>query len=472
MKNTEVILGPPGTGKTTTLLGIVDKALSSGVHPDKIAYVSFTRKAAQEAKERAKEKFKEQYPKASFNYFRTLHSLAYLQLGLNRKQVMSKKHVQVFADIMNLELSGSYDYGEMVNLGTTQDDKVMTMENLSRITMRSIRDIVYDSEEDVSVAEVERVAEGLFKYKQAHGLLDFTDFLEEAIKLPTILDFDLLVVDEAQDLSLLQWKYVEKLASNSKKIYIAGDDDQAIFRWNGAAVEYIKHIDAPKKVLRQSWRVPQRVHYRASLIISNITNRIDKFWKPKQGIEGNIFDYGSIEQLDLNSGEWYILARNDYLLSEAKAFCQTMGYYYTYRGQRSVPNSVMNAILAWEKWDGEGDTEEFDKFIKNKPEGIDPSTPWYEALDNLPPFTVEYIRGMLRNGEVLSKPPRITISTIHGVKGGEADNVALITDMAPKTFERYMDDPDDEHRVMYVAVTRTKKNLHIIDPQTDMHYEI
>ena len=52
------IFGPPGTGKTTTLLNMVDEALSSGVTPNKIAFLAFTRKAAHEAKERACQRFK------------------------------------------------------------------------------------------------------------------------------------------------------------------------------------------------------------------------------------------------------------------------------------------------------------------------------------------------------------------------------------------------------------------------------
>ena len=51
------IFGPPGTGKTTTLLNMVDEALATGVPPSRIAFLAFTRKAATEAKERALARF-------------------------------------------------------------------------------------------------------------------------------------------------------------------------------------------------------------------------------------------------------------------------------------------------------------------------------------------------------------------------------------------------------------------------------
>ena len=72
---------------------------------------------------------------------------------------------------------------------------------------------------------------------------------------------------------------------------------------------------------------------------------------------------------------------------------------------------------------------------------------------------------MRANGEQLNKEPRILLSTIHGVKGGEADNVVLLTDLSKNTQKNMDRYPDDENRLFYVGATRTKDHLHIIKPK-------
>ena len=53
----------------------------------------------------------------------------------------------------------------------------------------------------------------------------------------------------------------------------------------------------------------------------------------------------------------------------------------------------------------------------------------------------------------------IKLSTIHGSKGGEANNVLLYMDLTGKALEQMARNPDDAYRVLYVGITRTKENL-------------
>ncbi len=86
-----IVLGPPGTGKTHTLLNKVDDYLK-GTDPDKVGYFAFTKKAANEAKERAIDKFN--FTEDDLPYFRTLHSLAFRRLGINKENVMQRRHYE------------------------------------------------------------------------------------------------------------------------------------------------------------------------------------------------------------------------------------------------------------------------------------------------------------------------------------------------------------------------------------------
>ena len=90
---------------------------------------------------------------------------------------------------------------------------------------------------------------------------------------------------------------------------------------------------------------------------------------------------------------------------------------------------------------------------------------WYKAFAGLDTETENYIRNMLANKEKITQNPRITLSTIHAAKGGEADNVLLLPDITKSAADQNDMDPDELHRLFYVAVTRAKNSLHILEPR-------
>ena len=275
-----IVLGPPGTGKTHTLLEKVDDYLKT-TNPDRIGYFAFTRKAANEAKERAMKKFN--FSEDDLPHFRTLHSLAFRTLGIKKDQVMQKRHYEDLGRKENLFLDyNDYDEEE-TGLFTTKSDYLRII-NLAKLRNISI-DRQYNMKEhnqDVEYGTLIHLANELERYKKEYNLIDYNDMILKFIQKDMSPNFDVVFIDEAQDLSLMQWSMVKNIWEKTVDSYIAGDDDQAIFRWAGADVDSFIAQEGKPLHLKESKRVPRKIHELANDIISRVNNRIDKSWNPKK----------------------------------------------------------------------------------------------------------------------------------------------------------------------------------------------
>ena len=485
-----IVLGPPGTGKTTTMLNKVDDHLKT-TDPNKIGYFAFTQKAAYEARDRAMEKFN--LSEDDLPYFRTLHSLAFRRLGIKKESVMQKSHYEDLGKRVGFPVDYMEYEDEEGGIFSTKSDylRILQLAQLRNISFEKQYDLK-EHTQDVEFDKLRILSHELERYKKEHTLIDFNDMILEFVKSDASPAFDVVFIDEAQDLSLIQWDMAKSIWNKSGDSYIAGDDDQAIFRWAGADVD--SFIAQTGKILNltQSYRIPRAVHDVAMKIIGRVSNRLAKKWEPRT-YAGTVKSYHDFEHVDMTKGEWLVLARTRYMLNDLEETLYQKGLYYKNKFKKSYEQDLHEAIIDWEKL-REGASLEYSKIEKifsfispknlekekmfgmvkdsfyninqlKKDFGLRTDAVWYEGLDQAPIRRVEYIRKMRSNGEQLNKKPRILLSTIHGVKGGEAQNVVLLTDLSLNTQKGYERNPDDENRLFYVGATRTKENLHIIEPK-------
>jgi DNA helicase-2/ATP-dependent DNA helicase PcrA len=487
------VIGPPGTGKTQTLLDKVIEYKNKGTPLDRIGYFAFTRKAAHEARDR----FLETFPhltKKNIKHFRTLHSFAFRHLGLQEENVMQEEHYKIIGEQCKLRIKyASYEKNDFNGIFTSNSE-YLNLINLARVRNISVLDQL-DRNEHLGKIErdkIQVVAKHIESYKNTYQLIDFSDMIEKfmsEIQLPSakVPKFEVIFIDEAQDLSLIQWKMIKLLQNHTKDIYIAGDDDQAIFGWAGADVDSFISFDAVEIPLKQSKRVPRMIHTRALLRLDNIkSGRLDKPWNTPTSADGTIKIFFSIDHINMQKGDWYILARTNDLLIPIIRGLRKRGLYFETKQGRSISESLYRDILNWESWKKGKELntievqrllERFDKKFEESDDKLfklsDLKTKyklnhrlqWYDAFTAVTPHMKTYIRAMRSNGEDLRLKPRIKVLTLHGSKGGEATNVIILQNQTRNTIKgatKTIMKQDEEQRVWYVGLTRCSKNLFLI----------
>ena len=459
--------GPPGTGKTHRLISRAKAYIRIGTPLDMIGYFAFTKKAAKVAKDRMP------VDSEKLNYFRTLHSFAYQQLELNDSMVMQPEdYVKIGKKIgIKVKHYDKYNKEEIFYLNIDSPYFKMIGRAMNRCTtVEEEYDRNEHNKKEIKLWILKNLDANLKEFKRITGKLDFNDMIHRLIDKPSLPKFKTIFIDEAQDLSPLQWKLFDRLKENADDLYLAGDDDQAIFAWAGADVERFINEPGKETVLKYSKRISRAVQEQSELPLEKIRGlRKHKIYYPRD-FEGQSFRINNLDQIDLKEGRYLILTRTVYRRNMITKELRKRNLYFKSHRDKSFSVRLYNASVNYNSWCrgielDEKEIKDIEEFIGAPKKEWNSNVEWYDAFEEADLSEREYIKNMLDNGEDLDAEPRIQVSTIHAAKGGEEDSVILCLDLAKlvkKSVKKSDNKHDEEHRVWYVGATRAKNNLYML----------
>lgn len=471
------------THNTRRLIEEVSKELETR-RPEELAFVTFTRKGAEEGLRRVCSKL--MFEPEDLPYFRTLHSLTFHALNLKGTQMFGRLDQRKFNKEFGYNVNRcEVDTGKVAATTDSLYLDFYDMERSGALTSRQL------AEADIEKAYYNQIVRDYEAYKAREEKVDFFDCLIKYVENGEALPVKVAMIDEAQDITALQWKVIDKAFRKAEKIIIAGDDKQSIYAYSGARPDFLIQLSKqfPVEHLSKSYRIPYSV-YKLSVAITNfIGEKTEQKAEPRmENGEGMIMQLNGLERIlnfldesciknDPDKTAWYILARNNCFLEEPKKVLEEALIPYWTADGFFMGGEIMKRLKDYENFKMEGYRDPKKKEDFQRKFGIEDFTqPFTET--NL--FTegrkwvyASYIEkyGLKKLEEMCKWNPQVLVSTIHHVKGGECQNCAIMLDTTRKTKGNVFENIDEELRILYVGVTRAKENLFLIDSKNGEGYD-
>lgn len=513
-----LIVGPPGTGKTTELLRVLRSELDRGVMPERIAFLSFTRAARLEALTRVGNELG--LNEDDMPWCRTVHSAAYRLLKIPPKAIMmderwtefARKHGYDFSDVELDEIGAPLEAP-----ARTPDDGLRWVYSWGRSRRLDLEATVLKAPMRVDRLKLFQFAYRFEVFRRTHDLLDFTDMVERVVERQLAPAIDVALIDEAQDLSPLEIAAIRIWTAGCDRVYVAGDPDQAVYNFKGADPAWMLSLSrtAETTLLRQSHRVPILAHAISSKIISWNRARIDSAYLPaaRDGSLDMGLEMGEALDTITDAGA-FVLSRNRAFLRHASWHLFDTGKPYLVEGGGAGPNPLGNTETvravrtahAIHKGMTRIDARDVAALLTAVPVrgsalvdyGARARVLEMRGFLDVPAVAAEvgfapllaalaihptkpllrlderfrtYFQTLLdRHGEIPGA--KIRLMTIHASKGREHDHVVLLPDHTTSVDEDYRrGDWESENRIRYVAVTRTRERLTITRPSGRKYYE-
>ncbi len=275
-----LILAGAGSGKTKTITSRVAYLIANGIPASSILTLTFTNKAASEMRQRALSLLDEQltYPPLLC----TFHKFGLLFLKFYMSKLDRSNNFVIIDTDDKKRIIKSFDIDLPVPLIASE---------ISRFKNNLI-----NPDDAISAAQMQnykKIANIYKKYQDyliQNNLVDFDDLLalpyeilqkDEELCKEISNKYQYILVDEYQDTNDLQFKLLEKLASQHNNLCVVGDDDQSIYGWRGANIKNILEFDQVfenTKVIKltKNYRSTNAILKAANDLIEHNRNRLGK----------------------------------------------------------------------------------------------------------------------------------------------------------------------------------------------------
>ncbi len=276
-----LVIAGAGTGKTRTLTYRVARLLETGLPPDEIVLLTFTRRAAQEMVGRVEKLLGvdcQGIVGGTYHAFAVRMLTRFPPEGYpNRFSILDRGDAE---DTIQL-VRGQRGLGR----GERRFPRKRTlMDVFSKAVNRStsIKQILEDEYEHFmphldAVMEIEKEYNA---FKRRHALMDYDDllvYLLEALReegracKEMRARFKYLLVDEYQDTNQLQAEITDRLVAEHRNLMVVGDDSQSIYAFRGA--DYRNIVEFPTRY-EDATVVKLERNYRSTQPVLDVTNAI------------------------------------------------------------------------------------------------------------------------------------------------------------------------------------------------------
>ncbi|MCU1595200.1 MAG: UvrD/REP helicase, partial [Frankiales bacterium] len=250
-----LVLAGPGTGKTTTLVEAVARRVESGLRPEQVLVLTFSRKAAGELRDRITARLGTTTAGPSAW---TFHAFCYALLREHQPAGLYTDPLRLLSgpeqDVALRDLlRGSLDVGRVWPPTLRAALTTRGLAEEVRALLSRAREVGLDPDQLATLAVREgredwQALAGFFgeylDVLDAQGALDYAELVHRAVLLAETQDvgavlrsrFSAVFVDEYQDTDPAQERLLQALAGNGRDLVVVGDPDQAIYAFRGAEV--------------------------------------------------------------------------------------------------------------------------------------------------------------------------------------------------------------------------------------------